>query len=403
MPYLKRYSKKILLLILLLAVLIAIYLFINRGPIYALTPQTAVFITAQSVPETLPSLRAKDCGVCHQVIYQEWQGSMHAKAYSNAFFQAYHKKDKYEPSCLVCHTPLENQLEKTISYRNQNYYRPIAKENPAFDPVLQSEGVTCAVCHVRDGVVLGPYSREQLDSPHPVKYDPKFKNKDLCLQCHQVPSKPFSLMRTGVCSTGEEFIGNLWDQKGYQCQHCHMDRVQRSLVAGYPERETRMHNWPGGYSGEQLEKAFSFQAIRRQDSLWITITNSGAGHKVPTGDPDRYIDLDFSWQSVATVAVEVGEGVKIKSIRFKRQLIWQPIIFELSDNRLAAGESLEFEVPLNSTEPNSAELWVQGTYHIMTDWSYNRLENNFGLSDAPDIHRPFLNRKIIIETDGSIQ
>ncbi len=32
-------------------------------------------------------------------------------------------------------------------------------ENPRFDAELQQEGVTCAACHVKDGVIYGPYKR----------------------------------------------------------------------------------------------------------------------------------------------------------------------------------------------------------------------------------------------------
>lgn len=378
---------KFIVATLLLVFLVVAYVSINHGPIYALTQQTAVFIPEQTVPQGLDSLNAKDCGECHQQIYQEWQTSMHSRAFSSPFFQAYHKKDKYDPSCLVCHTPLQNQLRETISYQDENFYSPIARHNPNYNQVLQSEGVTCSACHVRDGVVLGPYSADQLNSPHPVKYDSKFKSKQICLQCHQVPSKPYALLQYGVCSTGEEFAGSHWEKGGFICQDCHMEKKQRSLVDGFPERETRMHNWPGGYSNEQLRKSFTFSAFRKSEGIVIRITNSGAGHRVPTGDPDRYIDLTF-------VAVkESGIREELKSVRFKRQIVWQPIMFEFSDNRLAAGESLEFSLPAEL----EGELWVEGIYHIMTDWSFRRLEENYGLTEAPEIHRAFLKKKIAVE------
>lgn len=367
----------------------------NYGPIYALTEKTAVFIPEQTVPNNLSSLRASECGECHQAIYREWQSSMHSKAYTSPFFQAYHQKDKHDPSCLVCHTPLQNQLVKKITYENENYYRPIQSDNPKFDSALQQEGVSCSVCHVRDGFVLGPFRAEQMNAPHPVKYDASFKSKQLCLQCHQVPSKPFSLTRTGVCSTGEEFTGSHWEKKGYRCQHCHMEKLQRSLVDGFPKRETRMHNWPGGYSSEQLQKAFSFSAQRSNTGIRLVISNSGAGHKVPTGDPDRFIDLVFFWKSPSATSEE------LYSVRFKRQIVWQPIMFEWSDNRLAAGESLDVDVVMPASVQKMGELWVEGTYHIMTDWSLKRLENKFSLKDAPDIHRPFLNKKIIISAGAN--
>ena len=58
---------------------------------------------------------------------------MHAAAYVDPFFSAYHKKDKFSPSCLVCYTPLQNQLKENISYKDEDYSNPIFTENPDLD------------------------------------------------------------------------------------------------------------------------------------------------------------------------------------------------------------------------------------------------------------------------------
>ena len=363
---------------------------IGQGPIYALTEKTAVFIPQQKTPEGLTSLRAEDCGVCHQEIYKEWQTSWHSKAFTGPFFRAYHKKDKYDSSCLVCHTPLQNQLPQSISYKDNDYYHPIEKDNSEFDPVLRDEGVTCAACHVRDGIVYGPYAVSELNAPHPVKQDAKFRSKEICLQCHQVPSKPFSFVQYGVCSTGEEYIDSPWEKKGVICQDCHMQKKIRPLAEGSPANIVGSHNWPGGYSTSQLQKAFTFKATRTENDITVTITNSGAGHKVPTGDPDRFIELSFIWQS------ENGDAENVKSYKFKRQLIWQPVMFELYDNRLAAGESAVFDFSVDGSQAEGA-LKVTGIYHVMTDRSLKRLKKNHGLTEAPEIHRPFLDKEIPLQ------
>lgn len=372
--------------VLLLVISLSLWSCINQGPIYALTPTTAEFLPLQTVPAGLASLRAKDCGECHQAIYAEWQGSMHAKSYSSPFFSAYHKKDRHEISCLVCHTPLQNQLEKLVTYNKGDYQKPLFEENPGYDAELKKEGVTCAACHVRDGVVYGPYREDQLNAPHPVQYDARFQSEELCLQCHQVPARPFSLVRYGVCSTGEEFSESPWSEQGFICQDCHMEKVHRPLAKGSPARTVRMHNWQGGYSKQQLQKAFAFSARREGKRIRVTISNSGAGHKVPTGDPDQYIELDFIW------IAQGGAEKIVKHYKFKRQIVWQPVMFELYDNRLAAGESDSFVFSADG----AGELVVRGTYSIMTDWSLERLKKNHGLTNAPDIHRPFLDERISV-------
>ena len=307
-----------------LVIFITIVYLLNPVEIYDLNQKTARFIPYQTLPKGLVSLKAKDCGVCHSEIYKEWQNTLHAKAYTDPFFTAYHKKDKGDPTCLVCHTPLENQSPVILTSASGEFHDLISTPNPNFYPELQKEGVTCASCHVKDGVIYGPYQKKDMHAPHPVAYADKFASKSLCQQCHEVPSKSFAIMNEGICSTGMESDSGLWAARGFICQDCHMPAVTRPLMRGYPAREGRKHLWPGGYSSQQLRKVFAFKAQKQDKKINITITNEGAGHKAPTGDPDRFIVLDFFWKDLA------GNITQLDSIEFKRQIIWQPIMFVLS-------------------------------------------------------------------------
>jgi len=382
---------KILLILFLLVLLVSTLYYVNiQSPIYQLNQNTAQFTAYQNVPEGIPSLKAQDCGLCHIEIYQEWQQTLHASAYHDPYFQAYLKKDKNDPTCLVCHTPLENQAEYILSANKGDFNQLSQQPNKKFDPALRDEGVTCVACHVRDGIVYGPYPTETMDAPHPVGYDKKFTSKSICLQCHQVPAKSFSLLKEGICSTGVEAQQGPWAEAGYICQNCHMPEINRPLMAGFPERPGRKHLWPGGYSKTQLQKVFEFKAMKENGKLNISIKNAGAGHKVPTGDSDRFIDLKFYWQVP-------GQEIKmLESITFKRQMIWQPIIMEWSDNRLAPGQVLNLSWDLPSEE---GQLSVDGIYHVMTEWSRQRLEKNYGLSPSlPEkwnIQRPFIEKQLI--------
>lgn len=375
----------LLFLFSLLLVLLIIFL-LNPSGIYKLSAKTAQFIPLQSIPQALVSLKAKDCGVCHSDIYQEWQTSLHAKAFTDSFFTAYLKKDKGDPTCLVCHTPLLNQSPVILSSESGDYHDLKVTPNPDFDPELQQEGITCAACHVKDGVIYGPYKKTELNAPHPVAYDEKFLNKTICQQCHEVPSKDFSLMNEGICSTGMESNSGLWAARGIICQDCHMPPVTRPLMAGYPAREGKKHLWPGGYSNHQLQKAFTFKAIREQNKLLVRITNTGAGHKVPTGDPDRFIVLDFFWID------KKGQKTALDSIEFKRKIVWQPIMFVLSDNRLAPGESTQLTINAPTVQGN---LYLTATYNVMTQGSLKRLKDQFELKEHEPIQRVFIERQEI--------
>jgi len=186
-----------------------------------------------------------------------------------------------------------------------------------------------------------------------------------------------------------ESNSGIWAARGYICQDCHMPAVNRPLMTGFPSREGKKHLWPGGYSTKQLQKVFTFKAKKEQDYLTITITNSGAGHKAPTGDPDRFIVLDFIWVD------ESGQEILLESVKFKRSIIWQPIMFVWSDNRLSPGESTSINIKLPKTD---GSLVINGTYHVMTDRSFNRLKDKFDLKDEWPIHRPFMtHQKVLIE------
>ena len=143
--------------------------------IFGLRSDYARAIPFQKVPEGLTSLKAESCGECHREIYDEWKTSIHAHAYEDPFFQAYWKKDKNVWVCLNCHTPLENQQPTLIKEIPRGRVEKAVQEpNPQYDPEYQKESVTCAVCHVRDGVIYGPF--DDSAAPHPTKFDPNFQD-----------------------------------------------------------------------------------------------------------------------------------------------------------------------------------------------------------------------------------
>ena len=103
----------------------------------------------ESVPAGLVSLKAEDCGVCHKGIYEEWKATVHARAWTDDYFQIDWHFDKQKQNCLNCHTPFQNQQEQLVlGFTNNDPWDPILEKNPDFDAEFQKEGVTCASCHV---------------------------------------------------------------------------------------------------------------------------------------------------------------------------------------------------------------------------------------------------------------
>jgi hypothetical protein len=107
----------------------------------------------------------------------------------------------------------------------------------------------------------------------------------------------------------------------------------------------------------------------------LTLTNSGAGHKIPTGDPDRFFTVEF------TVMDKQGRVLKEQSHTISRRLIWWPFIVEYYDNRIGPLESRDFffRYPLSGKKGElTAQIRVR--YHIMKESMNRKLRKKYGLT-----------------------
>ena len=337
-------------------------------------------IQIKNIPKGIESLSSKGCAACHQEIYEEWAASMHAKAYIDPLFQAYWRKDNNIWICLNCHTPLQNQQDFIITgFEKGDIKKPITQKNEDFSHELREEGITCATCHVRDGVILGPYGN--IDAPHPTKYDPMFKSTAICDRCHQVPSGKTMLYIANPCNTSEEFHGGPYASKGYVCQTCHMPEVERPAATDSPIKKVRQHLWRGGHNPDMVKRALMVSLDKKINNgridLILKIKNSWAGHKVPTGDPDRYITIHFD------VINKRGDIIKSEQYTIGRWIIWKPIIIELYENRIKPHESKDYKFnhALANGEKEETSIRVQVVYHIMTERAKNKLKQKYGLKE----------------------
>ncbi len=82
-----------------------------------------------SAPRDVGADDAATCARCHGEIAAEWRASQHASAWSDEVFQAAYAVEPMQ-FCRNCHAPR-------------------ARVGRVPDDFSQSEGVSCAVCHVR--------------------------------------------------------------------------------------------------------------------------------------------------------------------------------------------------------------------------------------------------------------
>ena len=198
------------------------------------------------VPRGLPDLSAETCGACHQAIYREWAVSTHRRAWTgDAQFQAELAKSSAHGAekdgdvgwlCVNCHTPLTNQLPRlAVGLQGGALDRPIYVENPSFDAALQDEAITCAACHVRDGVVEGPRG-DSPKAPHPVARAERLTTPEVCVGCHQAEMVYEGQSLACFFSTGREWVDSPAARRGQTCQGCHMPEIERKVAEDYDVR-----------------------------------------------------------------------------------------------------------------------------------------------------------------------
>lgn len=320
-----------------------------------------------TVPKGVGSLSARDCGACHTAIYEEWRVSTHAAAWTDRQFQAEIGKSGNRWLCLNCHTPLLVQHDVwPVGLEGDDLERPKLIPDPVFDAALREEGITCAACHVVDGVIHGP--GVAVDAPHAVQADAQFTSEKLCERCHQAsatyPGKTFA------CSfgTGDEWRAGPYPAEGKDCRTCHMPAVERPAAAGGAVRTVRSHWWRGagipkeaggGPPPEANPPGLGLDARWDATGLVVVATNANAGHQLPTGDPERFVRVDVRFSDAA--GAPVGEPW---SARIGQTWEWWPVAKKLDDNRLAPRESRTWTL---QPPPGAAAATLEASSHRMTD------------------------------------
>lgn len=229
---------------------------------------------------------AESCKLCHDAIYDEWKGSMHAKAWVDPIYQRFlttrERQGLDTAACKPCHIPQPILLTGVGE-------RPVARED------AHDEGVTCISCHKGKKGYHGPFEAkrdtDRLKFVHGSIEDARFRTHEICASCHGQKDVPYHDQTTSYLATPLR-------ENGVTCQNCHMPYVERpaakkSLYPSLPDRPGGSHLWPGSSQVEQIQQAFEFDGAVQEDRFLLSIKNN-AGHSVPpTYGRVLLFDIDF--------------------------------------------------------------------------------------------------------------
>ena len=302
----------------------------KAAPVERMTPVAKVASVAKS-PSKLDSGKfnsAQACGACHQAIYSKWSHSMHSNSYQDPVFKEalykahYLSEGKAAPACLRCHSP--------TTVESKDFYGTTE---------ITREGVTCDYCHSigalsTDATGLtqyqidwtqkhGPY--EKSESPaHKVGFRPFFEKSEICAGCHDMATEDGTM----IFATYSEWKASKYAEEGRQCHDCHMPRLSGLTVKDGLKLKghdiINDHELLGGHEPSQVRQAVMVKVeslTRDGDRVHavVTMTNSGAGHYVPTGIPSRKLVLTVS-------------ATQRRRVIFQREIVYQRVM-QSADNR----------------------------------------------------------------------
>lgn len=278
------------------------------------------------------------CRQCHQRQYDEWIGSMHAYAQVSPVFLAFNDKVKNMgtgPFCVRCHTPIGTAIGETGT-------TPNSERAP-----ISLMGVQCDVCHRIDknhGTVSGKFplspgrtkyglfgsglngdKKPVRNAFHRSREGDFLKSSEFCGSCHDVVD-PKDLR---IEEAFTEWKESIYAKKGVTCQDCHMralpGKADQKKIMGpaammfgvdLPNRPLSDHSFVGPdnhlidsfpypdnpeenarIQRDYLEKkkyllqncatveimAPDAVAPSSKFDVEVKITNTGAGHGIPTG------------------------------------------------------------------------------------------------------------------------
>jgi hypothetical protein len=208
------------------------------------------------------------CANCHTNIAAQWERSAHAIAWTNPEF-VLATDGRSIARCLPCHAS-----------------RPLLEQPPGEPARLRDHqrqyGVECRTCHQLGEAYAGPY--ESRIGPHPAVQDTvRLPCSDFCGICHAMESDEYTRLYLAASSSNQR-----------TCAQCHMPTSRERLTQGHvlsyihPKRAVHDHAFPVwapvvAANAVEIGSPAVTRAEGRSVEVSLTLTNRGAGHRIPSG------------------------------------------------------------------------------------------------------------------------
>ncbi|MDX8388587.1 MAG: multiheme c-type cytochrome [Ghiorsea sp.] len=285
------------------------------------------------------NMRPEACAQCHESQFNDWKNSLHSEAYSPGLVGQFEQMGHGAGSdCLRCHAPLEQQLYSSESDMLQSL--KILKKHPLginkeadLDSVeaklpLRHAGVSCAVCHVRQGQRFGPprVGSEQeglinTETHGGFVASKKFEQSNFCAECHQFPQE-YAINGKPLENTVKEWQQSKFSLVGKQCQGCHMPN--------------RKHQFKGIHDKTFTRKGLAIKTYLNKAGLPILeMQSQNIGHAFPT-----YVTPKVMVK--ATALDKKGKTIKSWQWDIVREVYYGDGWQEKRDTRLIPGETRLF-------------------------------------------------------------
>lgn len=417
------------------------------GPLQPATTRIAL-AHASLGDNVLPS--AQNCASCHTDLADQWRTSAHGQAATDPYYQALTAQFLQERGvdavryCATCHNPvglMQGEIDMAAALRASAEGQASAYQARALGISLPisaraAEGVTCVLCHQAAATADQPtngslqlYAGDWVLPTNSVaslalRAAPEYHKRALlpaaiisaqmCGSCHNL-SLPDNGMK--LEPTYDEWLASPYPEQNKTCQSCHMPQQNGRMVnSGLPEPVSVHGGFPGAPSSlpaladnpTLLRSAatLDLQVASTPAELvaTVTITNSGAGHYLPTGADDlRQVWLELTvrdtadgvlWQSGVMDAYGMldAETVQFHKVlgdaqgnRIDLHRFWQTTQI-LEDTRLAPMEirRIPYHIPIDRMTSEPLTLTVRLLYRDVSQ-SFAEFALEQPMPDLPTI------------------